>query len=144
MTSVSAGISGRAPGVDLDVTNKMVLLPGPNHPITVQPSPTRVVVRVGDTVVADTRNALILRESDYEPVPYIPREDVDLSALERTAHTSYCPFKGDASYFSIPGAGERGLNAVWTYEAPYDAVSQIKDHVAFYPNRVDAVEQLPA
>ena len=122
----------------------MVLLPGPNHPITVEESPDRVLVRVGDTVVADTRNALVLRESDYAPVPYIPREDVDMAALERSDHTSYCPFKGDASYFSIPGAGERGLNAVWTYEAPYDAVSQIKDHVAFYPNRVDAVEQLPA
>lgn len=119
----------------------MVLLPGPNHPITVEASPARVVVRVGDTVVADTRNALTLRESDYAPVPYIPREDVDMAALERSAHTSYCPFKGDASYFSIPGAGEGGLNAVWTYEAPYDAVSQIKDHLAFYPNRVDIVEQ---
>lgn len=119
----------------------MVLLPGPNHPITVEVSPTRVVVRAGDSVLADTRKALILREADYPAVPYIPREDVDMAALERTDHTSYCPFKGDASYFSIAGAGERGLNAVWTYETPYDAVSQIQDHLAFYANRVDVVEE---
>ncbi|MFI7589823.1 DUF427 domain-containing protein [Spongisporangium articulatum] len=121
----------------------MVLLPGPKHPITVVPSPTRVVVRVGDTVLADSRQALVLREADYAPVAYIPRADVDLTALERSDQTSYCPFKGEAAYFSVPSAGERGTDAVWTYEEPYEAVSQIKDHVAFYPNRVDAIEYLP-
>lgn len=125
------------------VANKMVLTPGPRHPITVEPSDVRVVVRVDGRVIADTRSALTLREADYPAVHYIPREDVDMTALERVGHESYCPFKGEASYYSIPAAGDRGLNAVWTYEAPYDAVSEIKDHLAFYANRVDALEELP-
>ncbi len=121
----------------------MVLLPGPGHPITVEPSGVRVVVRVGPTVVADTRSALTLRESDYPAVHYVPREDVDMSLLERSAQESYCPFKGDASYFSIPLAGEGGVDAVWSYESPYDAVSGIKDHLAFYTNRTATLEELP-
>lgn len=121
----------------------MVLLPGPGHPITVEPSGVRVVVRVGTTVVADTRSALTLRESDYPAVHYVPREDVDMSLLERSVQESYCPFKGDASYFSIPGAGEGGVDAVWSYEAPYEAVSGIKDHLAFYTNRTATLEELP-
>jgi len=94
-------------------------------------------------VIADSSSALTLREADYPAVHYLPRTDVDMTALERTDHTSYCPFKGDAAYFSIPSAGEPGTNAVWTYESPYDAVSEIRDYVAFYANRVDAVEELP-
>jgi len=121
----------------------MVLLPGPRHPITVEPAGVRVVVRVGGRVIADSSAALTLREADYPAVHYLPRTDVDMTALERTDHTSYCPFKGDAAYFSIPSAGEPGTNAVWTYESPYDAVSEIRDYVAFYANRVDAVEELP-
>ncbi len=99
-------------------------------------------VTVAGRVVADTRAALALRESDYPPVYYIPRNDVDMSLLERSDNESYCPYKGDASYFSIPIGGERSVNAIWTYEAPYDAVAQIKDYVAFYPDRVDAIEEL--
>jgi len=121
----------------------MVLLPGPRHPITVEPAGVRVVVRVGGRVIADSSAALTLREADYPGVHYLPRTDVDMTALERTDHTSYCPFKGDAAYFSIPSAGEPGTNAVWTYESPYDAVSEIRDYVAFYANRVDVVEELP-
>jgi uncharacterized protein (DUF427 family) len=121
----------------------MVLTPGPRHPITVEPSGVRVVVRVAGEVIADSSSALTLREADYPAVHYIPREDVDMTALERVSHESYCPFKGDAAYYSIPGAGERGLNAVWTYEAPYEAVSGIKDHLAFYTNRMDSVEEMP-
>jgi uncharacterized protein (DUF427 family) len=121
----------------------MVLLPGPGHPITVEPSDVRVVVRVGSTVVADTRSALTLRESDYPAVHYLPREDVDMSLLERSVQESYCPFKGDASYFSIPTAGEGGVDAVWSYESPYDAVTGIKDHLAFYTNRTATLEELP-
>ena len=121
----------------------MVLLPGPRHPITVEPAGVRVVVRVGGRVIADSSAALTLREADYPAVHYLPRTDVDMTALERTDHTSYCPFKGDAAYFSIPSAGEPGTNAVWTYESPYDAVSEIRDYVAFYANRVDVVEELP-
>jgi len=109
----------------------------------VGPAAVRVVVRAGGQVIADSSSVLTLREADYPAVHYLPREDVDMAALERTSHQSYCPFKGDASYFSIPAAGERGLNAVWTYETPYAAVSEIKDYVAFYTNRMDAVEELP-
>lgn len=114
---------------------KQVLVPGPDHPITVEPNGARVVVRIGNKVLADTKNALTLRESSYPSVQYIPRKDVDLSQLERSDHSTYCPYKGDASYYSIPALGDKGANAVWTYEAPYDAVAGIKDHVAFYANR---------
>ncbi len=112
-------------------------IPGPDHPITVTPNPARVVVTVAGKVVADSRNALTLREASYPPVQYIPRQDVDMAALQRTDHASHCPYKGDAAYYSIPAGGGRTVNAVWTYEAPYDAVAAIKDHVAFYPDRVD-------
>jgi uncharacterized protein (DUF427 family) len=123
---------------------KPIKIPGPDHPITVAPNPARIVVTAGGRVIADSRNALTLREASYPPVHYIPRQDVDMAQLERTDHATYCPFKGDAAYYSIPAGGERSVNAVWTYEAPYEAVAAIKDHVAFYPNRVDAVEEKPA
>jgi uncharacterized protein (DUF427 family) len=124
---------------------KQIKLPGPDHPIAIQRNPGRVVVSVAGRVIADTRNALTLREADYPPVQYIPREDVDLSQLKRTDHVTYCPYKGDCSYYSIPAGGEKSVNAVWTYENPYPAVAQIKEHVAFYPDRVDHIaEQLPA
>jgi len=122
---------------------KPVKPPGPDHPITIAPHPARVVVSAGGRVVADTRDALVLREASYPPVFYIPRDDVDLASLARTDHTTYCPYKGDAAYYSIPAAGEQGANAVWTYEAPYEAVSSIKDRLAFYPDRVDAIEEQP-
>ena len=125
-------------------TPKPVKIPGPDHPITVEPNASRVVVTVGGKVIADSRDALVLREASYPPVQYIPRKDVDMSLLERTDHQTYCPYKGDCSYFSIVPSGERGVNAVWTYETPYDAVPEIKDHVAFYPNRVDAIEERSA
>lgn len=117
------------------MSEKQVLVPGPDHPITVEPNGARVVVRIGNKVLADTKNALTLRESTYPGVQYIPRKDVDLAQLERSDHPTYCPYKGDASYYSIPALGDQGVNAVWTYEAPYDAVAGIKDHVAFYANR---------
>ncbi len=125
------------------MAKKMVLHPGPNHPITVSDAGVRVVVRVAGQVLADSRSALTLQESDYPAVHYIPREDVDMSLLERTDHESYCPFKGEASYYSIPSAGERGINSVWTYETPYDAVTPIAGHLAVYTNRMDSVEELP-
>lgn len=87
-------------------------------------------------------HALVLREGTYPAVFYVPRADVDMSVLARTEHFSHCPYKGDASYFSIPAGGARAVNAVWTYEAPHDAVAAIKDHLAFYPDRVDAIEAL--
>ena len=120
---------------------KAMKVPGPDHPTTIAPNPAHVVVSVAGRVVADTRAALTLRETAYKPVTYIPRSDVDMSLLARTSHTTYCPYKGDCAYYSIPLGGERAVNAVWTYEAPYPAVAAIKDYVAFYPNRVDAIEE---
>ena len=121
----------------------MVLLPGPRHPITVDAASVWVVGRVAGQVIADTRWALTLREADHPTVHYIPREDVDMTLLRRTSQESYCPFKGGAAYYSIPLAGEGGLDAVWTYEEPYEAVSAIKNHLAFYTNRMASVEELP-
>ena len=120
---------------------KAMKIPGPDHPITVEANPLRVVVSVAGRTVADTREALTLREAGYAPVQYIPRKDVDMSLLRRTDHATYCPYKGDCAYYSIPLGGERSVNAVWTYEAPYAAVVAIKDHLAFYPDRVDALKQ---
>lgn len=114
-----------------------ILIPGPDHPITITESDAHVVVRAGGKVIADTRRALELREADYQPVWYIPREDVDMLLLEASRHGSYCPYKGSASYFSIRDGAE---NAVWSYEAPYKAVEKIRGHLAFYPDRVDAID----
>jgi uncharacterized protein (DUF427 family) len=100
----------------------------------------RVVVSVAGRVISDTRDALTLREAHYPAVQYIPRKDVNMALLARSDHTTYCPYKGDASYFSIPVGGERSIDAVWSYETPYAAVADIKDHLAFYPDRVDTIE----
>lgn len=122
------------------MSSRPILQPGPDHPITIEPAGKRIVVSVAGRAIADTHDAVMLRESDYPPVAYIPLADVEVSLLERTDHVSYCPYKGDCSYYSIPVGGERSVNAVWQYRAPYDAVAQIKDMVAFYPDRVDAIE----
>ena len=122
---------------------KTIKTPGPDHPITIERDTKRIVVTVAGRVVADTREALTLREASYPPVRYIPRKDVDSALIERTAHATYCPYKGDCSYYSIPLGGERSVNAIWTYETPYPAVAAIKDYVAFYPDRVDAIEERP-
>ncbi|WP_041832462.1 DUF427 domain-containing protein [Actinoplanes sp. N902-109] len=121
------------------MTNKPRLEPGPDHPITVTPTQERVVVTVAGKVVADSTNALTLQESTYPAVQYIPMSDVDTTLLERTGTSTYCPYKGDASYYSIPAGGERSVDAIWVYEQPREAVAAIKDHVAFYPDRVDAI-----
>jgi uncharacterized protein (DUF427 family) len=123
------------------MASKPVKIPGPDHPITIEPSRTRVVVSVAGRVIADTSDAVMLREASYPPVLYIPRKDVDMSLLERTDHGTYCPYKGDCTYYSIPIGGTRSSNAVWTYETPYAAVAEIKGHLAFYPDRVDAIEE---
>ncbi|MDG3441254.1 DUF427 domain-containing protein [Nitrospirillum amazonense] len=123
------------------MSDKTIKIPGPDHPITIERNPRRVVVTLGGKVIADTRDALSLREARYPAVQYIPRKDVDMAALERTDHTTHCPYKGDASYFSIPAGGARAVNAIWTYEAPHAAVGAIKDHLAFYPDRVDSIAE---
>jgi len=125
------------------MADKTIKIPGPDHPITIEHNPLRVVVTVGGKVIADTTAALTLREARYTPVQYIPRQDVNMAALTRSETASYCPYKGDAAYFSIPAGGARSVDAIWTYEAPYDAVAAIRDHVAFYPDRIDRIEEMP-
>jgi uncharacterized protein (DUF427 family) len=114
--------------------------PGPDHPITIVRSGKHVRISFGGKTIADTTNAFELKEASYPAVFYIPRADADMSALTPTAHHTHCPYKGDASYFSISAGGRSAENAVWSYEEPFAAVSEIKDHLAFYPNRVDAIE----
>ncbi len=122
------------------MADRQIRIPGPDHPITIEKNPNRVVISLGGQVLADTSQALTLREAKYPAIHYIPRGDVDIAKLARTAHTTYCPFKGDCAYYSLPGGGERGINAVWTYEAPFPAVEAIRDYLAFYPDRVEIAE----
>jgi uncharacterized protein (DUF427 family) len=122
------------------MAERQIKIPGPDHPITIEKNPNRVMISLGGQVLADTSNALTLREAKYPAILYIPRADVDIAKLVRTAHTTYCPFKGDCSYYSLPAGGERGINAVWTYEAPFLAVEAIRDYLAFYPDRVEITE----
>jgi uncharacterized protein (DUF427 family) len=121
------------------MADKPMKTPGPDHPISIEANPSRVVVKVAGKVIADTRDALTLREASYPPVQYIPARDVDMTELTPSEHATYCPYKGDASYYSIPAGGHRSVNAVWTYEAPFEAVAQIEEHLAFYPDRVDEI-----
>jgi uncharacterized protein (DUF427 family) len=122
------------------MNSKPVKIPGPEHPITITPTREHVTVTVAGKSIADTREALTLEEAAYPAVYYIPRKDVDLTQLRRSSHQTYCPYKGECAYYSIPAGGERSANAVWTYEAPYAAVSQIREYLAFYPDRVDAIQ----
>ena len=121
------------------MADKVVKIAEPDHPISIEANLSRVVVKVGGRIVADTRGALTLREASYPTVQYIPRRDVDMAALVRSEHTTYCPYKGDASYYSIPAGGNRSKNAVWTCETPFEEIAQIKDYVAFYADRVDEI-----
>ena len=116
--------------------SRQMKTPGPDHPITVEKNPARVTVRVGDQVVADTTAALVLQESDYPAVQYIPLADVDPAHITPTDTSTYCPYKGDASYYTLVTAAGEHVDAVWTYREPYPAVAEIADHVAFYPNKV--------
>jgi uncharacterized protein (DUF427 family) len=128
----------------VEMSEKLVKIPGTDHPITIEKNADRVVVKVAGQVVADTREALSLQEASYPAVQYIPHKDVDMTQLERTDHETYCPYKGEAAYYSVTPGGEKTVNAVWTYEAPYASVADIRDHLAFYPDRVDSIEILPA
>jgi uncharacterized protein (DUF427 family) len=119
------------------MTTQPVLTPGQNHPITIERNSKRVQVRAGNTLIADTSAALTLREASYPPVQYIPRADVNMAQLRRSDHSTYCPYKGNAAYFDIVALGERGKNAVWTYEQPRPAVAEIASYLAFYPNKVE-------
>ena len=112
-------------------------LPGPDHPITIVPAALRVRAKVGPHVIADTAHAMMLTEASYGPVPYLPREDVEMGFLSKTDHHSYCPYKGEASYYSLHIDGEMRENCVWSYEDPYPAMQAIKGLLAFYPNQVE-------
>jgi uncharacterized protein (DUF427 family) len=116
-------------------------LPGPDHPITITPNGRRVRVAFAGRVFADTTRALTLKEAGYKPVFYIPRADADMSLLTRTSHSSHCPYKGDASYFTIVADGRAAENAVWSYEHPFPAMAEIKEYLAFFPKRVDTIEE---
>jgi uncharacterized protein (DUF427 family) len=117
-------------------------VPGPDHPITIEPNAQRVRVTFNGKIVAESARSLVMREGKYNPVIYIPHEDADASLLVRTDHSTYCPYKGDASYFSIRAGDRVAENAIWIYEQPYSAVAAIKDCLAFYPNRVDSIEEM--
>jgi uncharacterized protein (DUF427 family) len=117
-------------------------LPGPDHPITITPNPKRLRVTFAGQVVAETSRALTLQEASYPPVQYIPREDADAALLKRTERSTHCPYKGDASYYSIEAGGRRAENAIWSYETPFPAMAEIAGHLAFYPDRVDRIEEV--
>jgi uncharacterized protein (DUF427 family) len=110
----------------------------PKHSVTTEPAAKRVRVTLKGEVIADTRDAVALHESmssDHVVGPvvyYVPRKDVKMDRLAPTSHTTHCPFKGDASYFSIKGGPE---NSVWSYEHPYDELAPIRELLAFYPDK---------
>jgi uncharacterized protein (DUF427 family) len=120
--------------------DKEIKIPGPDHPITISPTEGKIRVTVAERIVAESTRALRLEENGYPPIYYLPRNDADMSLLVRTSHYTYCPYKGDCSYYSIPIGGSRSENAVWTYERPHEAVAGINEYLAFYPTRVDAIE----
>ncbi|MCK1387159.1 DUF427 domain-containing protein [Bradyrhizobium sp. 21] len=115
-------------------------LPGPDHPITITQNPRRVRVTAGDVVIAETTKALILKEAKYPAVQYVPRQDANMALLERTDRVTHCPYKGDASYYSVKADGKTLDNAIWTYEAPFPAMTEISGHLAFYPDKVKIEE----
>jgi len=120
------------------MSDRPVLQPTANHPITVEPTGKHVTVRINGEVVADTDNALTLQESTYPAVQYIPLSDVVQTVLTSSDTTTYCPFKGDASYYTVTtAAGDTVEDAIWTYEQPYPAVADIAGHVAFYADKAD-------
>jgi uncharacterized protein (DUF427 family) len=115
-------------------------LPGPDHPITITPNPRRVRITAGDIVIAETTKALTLKEAKYPAVQYVPRQDANMALLERTDRVTHCPYKGDASYYSVKADGKTLDNAIWTYEAPFPAMTEISGHLAFYPDKVKIEE----
>ncbi len=115
--------------------------PGHAHSITIEKNLNRVTVAFHGTVIADTQQALVLKEGLLPPATYIPREDVNMPYLQRTDHSTHCPFKGDASYFSVCVDDKIADNAVWTYEAPIDSVAAITNYVSFYKEKLDVSEE---
>jgi uncharacterized protein (DUF427 family) len=124
------------------VSSRPILQPSAKHPIVIKTISGRVTVRFDGQVVAQSDRALELLEAKYPPAIYVPRQDVKMDALARSEHSTYCPFKGDASYYSVADGGERGQNSIWSYETPYGAVASIKDHLAFYGDRFEITTRL--
>ena len=122
------------------MVDRRTLVPGPDHPITIEPNPRRLTVKLDGETLADTVHALTLREANYPPVHYIPRADVAMARLRPSPHATYCPYKGECSYFDLPGRGAHRENSVWSYEAAYPSVAAVTGHIAFYPERVDISE----
>ena len=122
---------------------RVAKVPDSSHPITIEPNTNRVTVSFAGRVIADTTDALTLREADYPAVLYIPMRDIDMDTFARDERETYCPYKGDCSYFTVAVDGRRAQGAAWTYAAPYPSVVAIRDHVAFYPDRVDAIAEHP-
>lgn len=112
-------------------------IPGPDHPITLAPAKTRWRAVFAGHVIADSADALVLKEAAYKPAVYFPREDVSMEFLSRTERSTHCPYKGDAAYYTILMDGQFGENAVWTYEEPFPAMEQIRGRLAFYPDKVE-------
>jgi len=125
------------------ISEAAMKLPGPDHPITIAPNGRRVRVTFAGVVIAESTRALTLKEAGYPPVHYIPRADATMSLLKPTAHASHCPYKGDASYFTVQAGGRTAENAAWSYATPYPAMAEIKAYLAFYPDRVDKIEEGP-
>jgi uncharacterized protein (DUF427 family) len=119
---------------------KEIKIPGPDHPITISRAEGKVRVTVAERIIVESARALRLEEKGYPPIYYLPRNDADMSLLLRTTHYTYCPYKGDCTYYSIPIGGAKSEYAVWTYEKPYEAVADIKECLAFHPSRVDVIE----
>ncbi|GAA6619670.1 DUF427 domain-containing protein [Scytonema sp. NUACC26] len=117
-------------------------IPGLDHPITIEKNSKRVKITFNGQTIAETTRALELREATLPTVQYIPQEDVNINFLQPTNHSTHCPYKGDAGYYSIVVDGKTAENAIWYYSNPYPAVAQIKDHVAFYSNKVDSIEEI--
>ena len=114
----------------------------PEHRVDLLPESRRVRVTFAGSVIADTANALRCEETGHEPVHYIPEKDVRMELLHPTGHKTYCPFKGDCSYWTIAASAKQAENAVWGYRAPYDEATGLAGHYAFYKTRVDAIEVL--
>jgi uncharacterized protein (DUF427 family) len=121
---------------------KPIKEPGPDHPISINKLGNRVRVTFNGELVADSSGALGLDEATIPTVVYVPRSDVNMDVMSKTSHTTYCPYKGDASYYSVVVGDKTAENAVWTYEDPLPAMEEIRDHMSFYPDRIDAIETL--
>ncbi len=119
---------------------KIMKLPGPDHPITITANPKRVRVVSDGVVIAETTHALTLKEASYPAVQYVPRADAKMELLKRSDRVTHCPYKGDASYFSVVASGKAIENAIWTYETPFPAMAEISGHLAFYPDKVKIEE----